>query len=728
MSLRWNLLIPLIILSFLGTASLVSIAYVAQKKLVEAGERQVLENTLKRFQELIANLTDRSIIIAQSIALDTNVRDSMERRDREGLLSHLASMFEELRDHFGLVHIHFHLPPGISFLRVHSPNKHGDLLTPFRPDVIYVLKTGQRTGGLWKGSAGYGIRGIVPIIRQGEILGSVEVGFSLDGSLLRDFKERTSCDVTVYGLPSEEGDEMDILASTIQPPPLLSMELAGRLLSQGGQYWIGPSNGGHFSEILGVLPGPLGQVSALISLRKDRAAVEIIVGHTMRNMLVIGGLGLLASALLLWILVDRFLKPVREMVGMAQQVASGERLQLPLRGTKETVQLSRALNSMVGYLEASRERTREYARNLEREVEKRTKELRASEERYRSLLERLPLVVYEMTPERRITFVSSFCREMLGVDPESLMETEEGFDAFVPNGERERLREGFLEAMTQGRTWEAQYRMWLPDGRGIWVMEQATPVKDRDGRIAAAEGILTDITLNKRLSEMTLQAEEVKTLAEVSSRLAHEIRNPLTSIGGLSRRMLKELNEGHPCKVLAQAIAREVQRLEGMLQMMLTYIQPLELELSYGDIGDMAQKILEDLAPEFRHKGMDLIWEVREGMPLIPMDSKAMERALEILFRHPLFRMKEGSALEVKAFPDKDRATVRVSYVSSSLAPDDMEHYFYPFLAQESPDPSLLELPVARNIFFRHGALVTVDPGPVQGQVIIEVSLPCRAQ
>ncbi len=357
-------------------------------------------------------------------------------------------------------------------------------------------------------------------------------------------------------------------------------------------------------------------------------------------------------------------------------------------------------------------------------MQKRTKELRASEERYRNLLERLPLVVYQMTEARGLKFCSAFSKQLLGLEPKELLEQSQGWDPLILSEDRERVRSSFLEAVSRGEPWAEEYRLQTPEGKVLVVREQAVPFKDEYGRTLQVEGILSDITLQKRLQEMSLQAEELRTLGEISARLAHEIRNPLTSVGGLARRILKDLQEDHKARELAQAIVKEVQRLETVLHMILAYIQPVEVELAPGDPTVVLKGILQDLAPEFEARGNRLLWEIEEELPLILLDPRTLPRALQILFRRPLFHMEEESNLLVSISCEHQRVILTLRYQAPSLGLDDLEHYFYPFLAQETSDPCLLELPVARTILYRHGALVRVAPGSREGEVLVEVSIP----
>ena len=721
MSLKWRLLIPLIALSFFGTTGLIAFSHFSHRRLAQEHEKALLLGILKSFESMMEAKKNQALALATALSLDPHVREALRAKDRKALLGHLRPIYKELKRKWNVTQIHLHLPPGVSFLRVHIPRVYGDSLRETRPDVLHVLREGVPTGGPWWGISGFSMRGVVPVKEGGAILGSLEVGVSVGAEFFQRLKEEHRCEITIYGLL----DGPRVMATSLaNPPPMDEREAKAILKGPSPLLRVPLPEDKEVSEILAPVQGPLDEASAIVSIRVSREPVTVYLMDNLRKMLLMELIGLVASALVIWVVVRGFLGPIRQMVELAQRVASGERIQIGFRGRSELGRLARALNSMVGYLEASRERTKDYARNLEKEVERRTRELRASEERYRKLLERLPLVVYQMTPERKLIFVSSFCNTMLGVQAEELLQRPDGWDSFVASEEREKLLASFREAMEMEKGWEAEYRVILPDGRSLFVREQANRIVEEEGRKVLVEGILLDMTLQRRLQEMSLQAEELKTLAEISSRLAHELRNPLTSIGGLCRRLIKTLDPANPCLSLANAMLRDVERLEAMLEMILAYIQPVDVEPEPRDLASLAKDILEDLRPEFQHRGSDIFWEIQDGLPPVDLDPKSFGKALEILIRHTLFRMERGTPLRFRIREEDTRVTIRLTYKAPHLAADDLEHYFYPFLAQESPDQALLELPVARNILFRHGALVRVESGPEPGEVILEVTLP----
>lgn len=723
-SLKWRLLAAFLLISFFGTTVLVWIAFGSQQALIHLSERRTLESHYQQFLQAIQARRDQALGLAWSVALDPHVQEFLARRDRTALMEHLAPMYQRLHHDFGVRQVHLHVPPAVSFLRIHRPERYGEQMDAYRRTILHAIENRRAVSGIEWGPTGYGIRGVVPVERDGSLIGTVEVGFSFGHPFAREFKEKYGCDLTIYAPDVERGDRLGILASTVEGPTVLSAsdfkEFQTRPITL---LKIPMPNKEDFSCLIGPVRDFSDRVVALVEIRIDRGPTLALLSRYRTEMTVVEIVALILATLVVWIVVQHFLSPIRQMVQGAAEIVSGDRLYMPVHGKDEMGRLARALNNMVGYLEASRQRMKDYAEDLEMEVQTRTRQLRDSEEKFRTLVQKVPLIVYRMTPNRDLTFVNQFSMEMLGIPPDELMGKERALDAFVHPEDLERVRTGFLDAVTNHREWVGQYRMRSRQGGIVYVREHAMPVTDDSGEVIQIDGIIVDLSDQRELQEKRVQAEELKTLWEISARLAHEIRNPLTSIGGLSRRLIKELPEGHRAGRWITAIVQEVQRLETILQMTLSYIQPIEVRLHPEDLAPLLEGLLEDLSREFSHRGRGLSWSIAPGIPKVPMDRALFCRAIESLCRHTLFIMDEGGILRVNAETEGDRVRITWRYPSSVLSQEDLDHYFYPFHVEGPPDPALLDLPVTKVILFRHGGLVEAEF--VAGQeILLTVTLP----
>jgi methyl-accepting chemotaxis protein len=143
-----------------------------------------------------------------------DVQAAFAAGNREQLSAMFLPGFLPLRVRAGVDQFQFHLPPATSFLRLHMPAKFGDDLSAFRHTVVEANTLQRAVAGLEGGVGGLGTRGVVPIMRGSEHLGTVEFGIALGRKFLDDFKARFNADITIHVRDGKDGS-FKALASTL---------------------------------------------------------------------------------------------------------------------------------------------------------------------------------------------------------------------------------------------------------------------------------------------------------------------------------------------------------------------------------------------------------------------------------------------------------------------------------------------------------------------------------
>src|ERR1017187_738011 len=225
-------------------------------------------------------------------------------------------------------------------------------------------------------------------------------------------------------------------------------------------------------------------------------AVALVVG---RGFDVHGALFLTAVALTAWfggmapgltalalslLSLGSFFQPLVPYVELAG-------IRVPYRVLSLTFFASLAL--IVCWLSASRRRT-EAA-------------LRESEQRWRSLTEALPQLVWGARPDGGCDYFSTQWTNYTGVGESGLLGWP-GMDALHPD-DREAMRQFWAESVAGRRPYDVEYRIRRSDGKYGWFKTRGTPIRDSDGRIVKWFGTCTDITDRKR-AEQALKDHEVE--------------------------------------------------------------------------------------------------------------------------------------------------------------------------------------------------------------------------
>jgi len=219
-------------------------------------------------------------------------------------------------------------------------------------------------------------------------------------------------------------------------------------------------------------------------------------------------------------------------------------------------------------------------------------QVKLAEQRYFHLVQNIPSLVFVISKDFRLEFINRACETMLGYTPEEAIEDPEWFLERVHSGDRERIKRLFLSAFQSSSSrFSAECRLIHRDGHLIHAMVGSIALSKNEKDIDSLQCMIVDITDRVFLEKAVIQKERLKILGSISAEVAHEIRNPLVSIGGFARRLRRrfpELPEG-------DIILRESERLEKMLKRIAEYLKPVEViyqECSVNDVvNDCVQKL-----------------------------------------------------------------------------------------------------------------------------------------
>jgi len=340
-------------------------------------------------------------------------------------------------------------------------------------------------------------------------------------------------------------------------------------------------------------------------------------------------------------------------------------------------------------------------------LQQRTDDLAESEEKYRTLVENVPVVVYRMNTNGVILFVNQIVHDLFGYSPDEIMQSPSLWHERVYEADRLYVEELRTSCFREGKEFVAEYRVKHKSGHIVYVTDHAIPVRLANGPVRSVDGFIMDITGRVKLQEKLVRAEEIKTISEVSARLAHEIRNPLVSVGGFARRVLATMSPHDPNKSRIDIIIKEVSRMEAILRMILSYIQPLELNLSLTDLNCLVEAVVESVNSEVEQRKVTVSLNLTPDLPLLAIDRAQMGHAVEILLKNALRQLPEGATLSVATSTKNGMFTLDIRYPVEAMSPDDVEHFFYPFKWTRTTQ-EIVDLPLSKILVDKHGGAIDV--------------------
>ncbi|MFB3739257.1 MAG: PAS domain-containing protein, partial [Candidatus Velamenicoccus archaeovorus] len=188
------------------------------------------------------------------------------------------------------------------------------------------------------------------------------------------------------------------------------------------------------------------------------------------------------------------------------------------------------------------------------------------EAKYRTLVEQIPAVVYlgEYGDDGDWLYISPQLENVLGYTPEEWLAHPHPMASFTHPDDLAAARAAEEESLRTGRPMRAEYRMRAKDGRWVWILDEATAVRDEAGTPFVLQGVMYDVTERKR-SEQEL-ADALERLRQMDAlkatllhTLSHDLKGPLTAILGAAstlERLDRELPESERRAMLQSLASR----------------------------------------------------------------------------------------------------------------------------------------------------------------------------
>lgn len=178
--------------------------------------------------------------------------------------------------------------------------------------------------------------------------------------------------------------------------------------------------------------------------------------------------------------------------------------------------------------------------NIMKVVEERTAELLESKDRYRSLINNIPDVIWRTDSKGNSLFISSNVESVYGYTPDEIYQAGSilWLGRIHPD-DVEDVRKSFHQLYEKGIKLNIEYRIKRKDGQWIWLEDRSIGTYEKDG-ITYADGICSDITKRKQAENSLMRANKLESVGRLAFGIAHEISNPLTNIS-LGIQILKKL-------------------------------------------------------------------------------------------------------------------------------------------------------------------------------------------
>jgi two-component system sensor histidine kinase HydH len=251
-----------------------------------------------------------------------------------------------------------------------------------------------------------------------------------------------------------------------------------------------------------------------------------------------------------------------------------------------------------------------------------------------------------------------------------------------------------------------------------------SPLKDEIGKAIGAVVIIRDLREIKELQEKVRRAERLASLGRLAAGIAHEIRNPLSSIRGFAQYFQGKFKPETKDVKYAKAMVDEIDRLNRIIEALLDFARPAEPKLSLYSIEDVLNHALGLVQADIEVKEVRLTRNVQSGIPEVMIDSDQMIQAILNILLNAVEAVDKGGEIALSASTEADNLKITISDTGSGIPEEDLPKVFDPFFTTRKSGTGL-GLAIVHKIVENHNGEILVKSGVGRGTTFT-ILLPLR--
>ncbi|SFM48274.1 response regulator [Rugamonas rubra] len=360
--------------------------------------------------------------------------------------------------------------------------------------------------------------------------------------------------------------------------------------------------------------------------------------------------------------------------------------------------------------------------------------LTQSEQRWRSLTEGLPQMVWTLTPQRRFEFLSHHWQDFTGIDTVTLLAGAAWFDILHAD-DRGRIDAAWAAALAAGGEFRCDCRLRRADGAWRVFDHHALPQRDPAGRLLCWVGSSTDITAAREAHVQLSQAKDAALAAgraksEFVANMSHEIRTPMNAVLGmlqlLQQTALAPRQQDYAVK--AEAAARSLlSLLNDILDFSKVEAGKLTLDCHPFSVDKLLRDLSVILSANIGDKDVEVLFQIDPALPKwVSGDALRLQQILLNLSGNAIKFTAHGEVLLSVRLLARDEAGLRLAFsirdTGIGISAEQCERIFEGFSQAEASTArryggSGLGLAISQRLVRLMGGELSVDSTPGLGSV-----------
>ena len=349
-------------------------------------------------------------------------------------------------------------------------------------------------------------------------------------------------------------------------------------------------------------------------------------------------------------------------------------------------------------------------------------------EKLREAFERLERRFREIDP---CNIYNSIAEGLITLDlPENILTFNRAAEKIFTISEKEALGKSFRKIVStceqafldylSNKNPEKHYDISFRNSRGdlVYLRGRFSPLLDRNGCEIGTTCLITDVSVERLLEEKARRSDRLTALGELAAGVAHEMRNPLTTIRGYLQILPYNKDDDEFILEFSDNLIREIDRLTRLTDNLLNMAKPISPELQVEPLSDLVDSVGHFLSDKLSQANVVLQVEEDHAYTPVVMDGDRIKQVFINLFVNAAEAMTEGGSITVRfshrneCFSEKEGSktyvVTEIIDTGPGMPPHVMERVFDPFFTTKDTGTGL-GLALSHRIVEEHGGFLRVD-------------------
>ncbi len=242
------------------------------------------------------------------------------------------------------------------------------------------------------------------------------------------------------------------------------------------------------------------------------------------------------------------------------------------------------------------------------------------------------------------------------------------------------------------------------------AIEHSHLYADMAEKIAELELVTQELEKSK---DLLIESERASAVGQMSAQLLHAIRNPLTSIGGTSRLLVKKISDPYILNFL-HIITQESSKIETILDDLFSFVEDTELTLGSHPIYSLIRKSVMMFYTAMKNANIDYVLSLEGAGPVLMIDENKIRQVFLHIIRNSVEAMPQGGLLSIEAKEDTHEVTIMITDTGTGIPPETLLHVKDPFFTTKTYGNGI-GLALVEQIVEAHAGSFSIHDAPAGG-------------